>query len=191
MTKLVLGVVLFFGMHSISVIAPSLRDRLVAQNEKLWKTFYSIVSLLGFVLIVLGYAEARHDPAVLYVTPAWLYPVASIMVLPAFILFFAPYFPGWIKNKVGHPQLAAVLLWALAHLLVNGMLADVLLFGSFFVWAAVVWLSFRWRAPRPVAGAPPSKANDLILVVLGLALYALFALWLHARWLGVDPMSRL
>lgn len=188
MLILLLGMLLFFGTHSISAIALPLRDRLAARSEGAWKTTYSLLSLAGLVLIVIGYGQARQDPTVLYTPPAWLYSVVPILLLPTFILFLAPYFPGWIKTKTKHPQLVAVKLWALAHLLVNGTLADVLLFSAFLVWGGAVRVSLKRRPVRPVPAAPPSKANDFILVVLGLAVYGLFAFWLHARWFGVDPL---
>lgn len=191
MFKLVLGMILFFGIHLSSVVALPLRDRLAARNEGAWKIAYSLVSVAGLVLIVIGYGEARQSPTVLYTAPAWLHAVAPILLLPVFILFVAPYFPGWIQATLKHPQLVGVKLWALAHLLVNGALADVLLFGAFLLWAVAVRISLKRRPSRPVAVRPPSKTNDAIAVVLGLAVYALFAFWLHERWFGADPLKLL
>jgi uncharacterized membrane protein len=110
-------------------------------------------------------------------------------MLPAFAFFIAPYFPGKIKTALKHPQLVAVKLWAVAHLLANGTLADVLLFGSFLVWAVVDRISMKRRVARPLPGAPESRANDLIVIVVGLALYAVFVLWLHEMWIGVRPFG--
>ena len=108
--------------------------------------------------------------------------------LPAFILFFAPYFPGRIQATLKHGQLASVKLWALAHLLVNGMLHDVLLFGGFLAWAVVERISLKRREQRPLPGAPASKYNDVILVVVGLALYVVFSFWAHQFLFGVSPV---
>lgn len=191
MLKLALGMVLFFGTHLASVVALRLRNRLASRSEVAWKIAYSLVSLAGLVLIVSGYGEARQNPTVLYTPPAWLYPVVPILLLPVFILFFAPYFPGRIGSALKHPQLVAVKLWALAHLLVNGTLADLLLFGTFLLWAVAVRISLKRRPTRPVSAMPASKANDGIVIVLGLAVYALFAFWLHASWFGVDPLTGL
>lgn len=188
MLKLFLGMVLFFGIHSMSVVALPLRERLAARSELGWKGIYSLVSLAGLVLIALGYGETRLEPTVLYTSPAWLYMVVPVLLLPTFVLFLAPYFPGRISTRMKHPQLAAIKLWALAHLLVNGTVADVLLFGVFLLWAVVVRISFKRRPARAVPGAPPSGVNDLVAIVLGLGLYALFAFWLHQLWFGVDPL---
>lgn len=189
MTLLLIGLVLFFAIHSVSIFAPSLRDRLAAKSENGWKAFYSVISIVGIVLVVKGYAELREAPTLLYESPVWLRHVAALLLLPVFVLFFAPYFPGKIKNAVGHPQLVAVKLWALAHLLVNGTLADVLLFGSFLVWAVVDRISMKRRPQRPLPGAPESKANDVIIIVLGLALYGATVFWLHEAVLGVAPFG--
>lgn len=188
MLQLVLGLVLFLGIHSVSILAVGFRDGLAAKSDRGWKLFYTVVSLVGFVLIVRGYGEIRQSPTILYVAPAWLYHVAAVLLLPTFVFFLAPYFPGRIKQTLKHPQLVAVKLWAVAHLLVNGTLADVLLFGSFLGWAVADRISLKRRPARPVQGAPESGVNDIILIVLGLALYAATVLWLHQLAFGVKPL---
>lgn len=189
MLQLLLGIVLFFGMHSASIVALPLRDRLVAKSENGWKAVYTVASLIGIVLIVRGYADLRQTPTLLYVTPFWMRHVAALLLLPVFAFFIAPYFPGRIKSALIHPQLVAVKLWAFAHLLVNGTLADVLLFGSFLAWAVADRISLKNRVVRPIPGAKESKANDIIVVVVGLALYAAFALLLHERLFGMRPFA--
>ena len=189
MSQLVIGLLLFLGMHSISIFAEGFRDRMAAKSEIGWKALYGLVSLVGLVLIVRGYAEARLVTTVLYAPPMWLRHLSALLLLPVFVLFFAPYFPGRIKTAAKHPQLVAVKLWALAHLLVNGTVADIVLFGSFLAWAVVDRISLKRRSPRAVPGAPPSGKNDLILVVLGLGAYVAFALWLHTAWIGVAPFA--
>jgi uncharacterized membrane protein len=141
------------------------------------------------VLLVVGFARARATPVVLYVSPAWLHYVAWLMMLPVFPLLFAAYLPGRIKTAAKHPMLAAVKIWATAHLLVNGTLADVLLFGSFLIWAVADRISLKRRVPAPVPGVPPSRYNDLIALVLGLGLYALFIYRLHALIIGVPLLT--
>lgn len=187
MLTLILGLVLLLGIHSISIVALSLRDKLAAKSELGWKLFYSVVSLLGIVLIVKGYAELKQTPTILYATPLWLRHLAATLLLPFFILFLVPYFPGRIKNVIKHPQLLAVILWAVAHLLVNGLLADVVLFGSFLLWAIADHISMMNRVSRPVPGAPKSNLNDVIVIVTGLGLYLAFAFWLHEMLIGVRP----
>jgi len=187
MTTMLLGLLLFFGIHSIAIVALPLRDRLAAKSEIGWKAIFGIVSLIGIVLIAQGYAELRQAPVYLYVLPAWTRHVAALLILPAFILFLAPYFPGRIRSMFKQPQLIAVKTWAIAHLLVNGTLADVLLFGSFLVWAVADVISLKKRTTRPLLGAPASAANDPILIVVGLGLYVAFVLWLHEMLIGVRP----
>lgn len=189
MLQLLIGIVLFFGMHSASIVALPLRDRIVASGENAWKGIYALASLAGIVLMVRGYSDLKATPTVLYVAPLWLRHVAALLLLPVFVFFAASYLPGRIKKALKHPQLAAVKLWALAHLLVNGTLADVLLFGSFLVWAVVDRVSLKSRPERPLPGAPESGANDIIAVVLGLALYFVFAFWAHEWLFGMRPFA--
>jgi uncharacterized membrane protein len=189
MGYLILGLVLFLGVHSIEIASPGLRSGAIARiGERPWKGMYSLLSIAGFILLVWGYGIARQQPIVLYVPPIWTRHVAALLMLPVFPLLLAAYLPGRIKTAAKHPMLAAVKFWALAHLIANGTLADVLLFGSFLVWAVADRLSFKRRAVRAVAGAPPSRLNDAIVIVGGLVLYVVFAFWLHVRWIGVSPL---
>jgi len=187
MLQLLIGIVLFFGMHSVSIVALPLRDRIVAKSENAWKGVYAIASLVGIVLMVRGYADLRQAPTYLYVTPVWMRHLAALLMLPVFAFFIAPYFPGRISTALKHPQLVAVKIWAFAHLLVNGTVADVLLFGSFLVWAVIDRISLKNRPARPIAGAKESKMNDIIVVVVGLALYLVFVFFLHEKLIGVRP----
>ena len=189
MLQLLLGIVLFFGMHSVAIVALPLRNRIAQQSQAAWSGLYAITSLIGIVLMVRGYADLRQAPTVLYVTPYWLRHVSALLMLPVFTLFIAPYFPGRIKTALKHPQLIAVKTWALAHLLVNGNLADVLLFGSFLIWAVMDRVSMKNREARPLPGAPESAMNDIIIVVVGLGLYGAFAFWLHEVLFGLRPFA--
>ena len=189
MLMFILGLVLFFGIHSISIFALPLRDKLAAKSLFGWKVFYGVVSLIGLVLISKGYAELRLSPTYLYATPMWMRHVAALLLLPTFILFFAPYFPGRLNNVVKHPQLASVKLWAVSHLLINGTLADLMLFGSFLIWAIVDLVSMKKRSARPVQIINQSKTNDIVVVVVGLGVYVAFVLWLHGMLIGVKPFG--
>lgn len=189
MAILIVGLVLFLGIHSISIVALPLRNKLAAKSELGWKLFYGLVSLIGIILIVKGYAELKQTPTLLYVTPLWLRHVSALLLLPVFILFLMPYFPGRFKKVIQHPQLIAVMLWSVAHLLVNGMLADVLLFGSFLIWAVADRISMINRETRPVPGAPAARLNDVIVVVLGLGLYLVTVFGLHEWLFGVRPFG--
>jgi uncharacterized membrane protein len=189
MMVLVAGLVVFFGMHSIAILAPNLRAR--AQSglgEGPWKAGHGLLSLLGFALIIYGFGLARQSPVVLYTPPHWLRHVTFLFMLPVFPLLFAAYLPGRIKAAVKHPMLAAVKFWAFAHLLSNGMLADVLLFGAFLAWAVLDRISLKART-QALKTAAPGRFNDLLAVVLGLALYGLFIGWAHLRLFGVSPLG--
>src|SRR5512139_1617412 len=164
MLKLVTGLVIFLGVHSTRIFAPAWRERTIARlGAGPWKGVYSIASLAGFVLIVGGYAAARAapDPVVLYQPPFWLRHVAMLVMLPVFPLLLSAYLPGRIKAAVKHPMLAATKAWALAHLLANGMLADLLLFGGFLLWAVVDRISVGRRPAAATVVAGPVR-NDVI-----------------------------
>jgi uncharacterized membrane protein len=189
MLTLVAGLVAFLGIHSISIVAPAWRDSMVVRlGELRWKRLYSVVALAAFILLVHGCNVARQEPVVVYQPPVWLRHLALLVMLPVFPMLLAAYFPGRLQRVLKHPMLAAVKAWALAHLLANGLLADVLLFGSFLVWAVADRISVGRRAARPVPGAPPGRFNDLIAVVGGLVLYVLFVTWAHAKLFGVSPL---
>jgi uncharacterized membrane protein len=191
MPLLIIGLVLFLGVHSVAIFAPALRTRTIHRlGEGAWKGLYALVSLVGFVLICYGFGLARQAPVVLYSPPIWLRHVALILMLPVFPLIIAAYLPGRIKTAAKHPMLAAVKLWAFAHLLANGMLADLLLFGGFLAWAVADRISLKRRSiPQVLRTAPPGPWNDVIAVVLGLAVYALLIGWAHLRLFGVSPVT--
>jgi uncharacterized membrane protein len=169
------------------MIALPLRDRLAAKNELAFKGLYSLVSLAGIIMVSRGYAELRLSPTMLYIAPGWLRHVAAVLLVPVFMLSLAPYFPGRIKGLFRNPQLVAVKIWATAHLLVNGTLADTLLFGSFLAWAVANSISTKNRPVRPLPGAPESGLNDVIVIAGGIAIYVVFVFWLHQVLVGVSP----
>jgi uncharacterized membrane protein len=190
MDKLILGLVVFFGGHSISLLALGWRDRMAKRlGTRAWQGAYSILALLGFYLLVTGYGAARPTAALLYAPPAWLHYVAAVLMLPVFPLALASVLPGRIRARAGHPLLLATMFWAVAHLLTNGSVADVLLFGAFLAWAVVVRRSLARRPARRMIALPASMANDVIAVAGGLALYVAFIYWLHARWFGVPVLG--
>jgi uncharacterized membrane protein len=191
MSLLILGLVLFLGIHSVSIVAPGWRDaQVVRRGEMPWKGVYAVVSIVGFALLVYGYGLARQAPVVLYTPPKGLRHAALLLMLPVFVLLLAAYLPGRIKTATKHPMLLATKLWATAHLLANGTLADVLLFGGFLAWAVADRISLKRRAPRPIPGmGPPRVLNDVIAVVGGLGLYVLFVVWAHTWLIGVRPVG--
>lgn len=189
MLYLIIGLVLFLGIHSVEIFSSTFRANAIARmGERPWKGLYTLISIIGFVLIIWGYGQARQDPILLYAPPVWMRHVSALIMLPVFPLILAAYMPGRIKAALKHPMLAAVKFWALAHLLANGMLADVLLFGSFLAWAVADRISFKRRVMRQIHTAPPNKMNDVIAVVAGLAIYVAFVLWLHLWLIGVSPV---
>jgi uncharacterized membrane protein len=184
------GLVIFLGIHSVGIVAPAWREAQIAQRgEKAWKGLYTVISLVGFALLIYGYGLARQAPVLLYTPPTALRHIALLLMVPVFPLLFAAYLPGRIKSAAQHPMLLAVKIWATAHLLANGSLADVLLFGSFLVWAVADRIAAKRRpVPRVVPGAPPSAYNDAIALVGGLALYAAFLMGVHLWLIGVSPL---
>lgn len=191
MFMLIVGLLLFLGVHSVAMVAPRWRDRMVTRlGETAYQGIYSLISFAGLALIVWGFGLARQAPSLVYVPPVWLRHLSLLLMVPVFPLFLAAYLPGRLRAWTGqHPMLAAVALWALAHLLANGLLAEVVLFGAFLVWALADRISMAWRQPLPVPGAPPGAWNDLIAVVGGLGLYGAFVLWLHPWLIGVPVVT--
>jgi uncharacterized membrane protein len=190
MEILILGLAIFLGMHSVLIVSPDLRKRAVLKiGEGGWKGLHAVVSLIGLILIIKGFGLARQGPIVLYVPPSFLRHAAFLFMLPVFPLLIAAYLPGRIKSAAKHPMLLAVKCWAFAHLLANGLLADVLLFGGFLVWAVLDRISLKRRPPLAARTAPASPFNDVIAVLLGLAIYALFIGWAHRRLFGVSPLG--
>lgn len=190
MLLFIAGLLIFLGIHSVAIAAPAWREAQIARRGALaWKGLYSVVSIIGFALLVYGYGLARQSPVVLYTPPALLRHIALALMLPVFPLFLAAYLPGRIKTAAQHPMLLSVKIWATAHLLANGTLVDVLLFGAFLAWAVLDRISAKRRAvPRVVPGAPPSAFNDAIAVIAGLGLYAAFLMGVHLWLIGVSPL---
>jgi len=190
MFMLIAGLVIFLLTHSVSIVAPGARDRWVARlGAGAWRGLYSLVSLGGFVLLVMGFRAARLEPVMLYSPPTWLRDLALLLMLPVFPMLLAAYLPGRIQVTLKHPMLAAVKAWALAHLLANGTLADVLLFGSLLAWAVVDRISLKRRPSGRVALGRAAPWNDWVAVIAGLALYAAFLLGVHRYLFGVSPLG--
>jgi len=192
MTLLMIGLALFLGVHSTRIVADGWRTATIARvGEKPWKGIYSLLSIAGFVLLVIGYGAARQSPVVLYAPPVWTRHLAALLTIPAFVLLAAAYVPGnAIKRAVGHPMMAGVKVWALAHLLANGTLADVLLFGTFLAWAVLGFIAARRRDRAAGTSYPAGPASrTAIAVVVGLVAWAVFAFALHRPLIGVAPFG--
>ncbi len=190
MHALIAGLALFLGVHSLRLLAPSARDRAIARlGLGPWKALYALVSAAGLVLLVQGFAAARYAPPVLYVPPPALRLLALVLLAPVLPMLLSAYLPGRLSARLRHPMLAATKLWAFAHLLANGRLADVLLFGSFLAWAVAERLSAGRRPRERVPALPAGRYNDAVAVLAGLALYAALVAALHQRLFGVAPLG--
>jgi uncharacterized membrane protein len=192
MTYLILGLIIFLGVHSVRIINDDWRTQTRARlGAGTWKALYSVVSLLGLGLMVWGFSLARQQPVQLWVPPAGMRHLAALLTLIAFVLLAAAYVPGNdIKAYVHHPMVLAVSAWALAHLLTNGNLAHGVLFGSLLVWAALNYRAARQR--DRLAGtryANGTAGATGITVALGVGTWIAFALWLHGLLIGVRPLG--
>lgn len=192
MLILVLGLVLFLGVHSIRIFADGWRTATMARmGAAPWKGIYAILSIVGFVILVIGFRMARQESLVLYVTPAWMKHLTAVLMMVAFVLFFAAYVPrNWFRWKLHHPQALSVKIWSVAHLLSVGVLADVVLFGSFLVWAVLSFSAARRRdRANNAVYAPYSAIGTVVTVALGLVGWSIFALLLHGPLIGVRPLG--
>jgi uncharacterized membrane protein len=192
MTTLVVGLVVLLGAHSIGVLAPRWRAARVARlGVGRWKLAYSALSIVGLLLVIWGYGMARTHSVVLWTAPAAMRHVAALLAIVAFILVAAAYVPpNHLKSALGHPMTVGVGLWALAHLLVNGALHDVILFGAFLAWALVTYVTRRRRdrAAGTTYAAGTAK-GDAIAIVAGTVVGLVFALFLHGPLIGVRPFG--
>jgi uncharacterized membrane protein len=189
MTLLIIGIVVFLGLHLLPTVS-GLREKLVARlGENGYKALFSLLSVAGFVLLVYGFAKA---PAIQVWSPSgWTRWVAVVLMLPAFIFLVAAYVPGKIKERLKHPFLAAIKTWALAHLIANGDLASIILFGSFLAYAVYDRITLKRRQPTSLIGVPKTGGprSDLIAVVVGTGLYVVFLVWLHPLLIGTSPLQ--
>lgn len=188
MTLLILGLILFIGVHWITTMTETRAGLITRLGEGGYKGLYSLASIIGFVLIVYGYANA---PVVnVWFPPAWTRHVTFLLMLPVFPLLVEANLPGRIKARIHHPMLLAVKLWALGHLLAKGTLAAMILAGAFLAWAVLDLISVkkRERAGLVTIKTGPAR-NDAIAMIVGLGLYAFMIVWGHGALIGVPLMS--
>ena len=187
---LIVGLLLFLGVHSIRIFADDWRTATMARiGEKPWKGLYTLVSLAGLVLLIWGYGEERGEIPV-WNPPAFMRYVTLVLMIPVFAMFFAARLPAnAFKSTLHHPQVLSVKLWAFAHLLSNGSLADVLLFGAFLAWAVASFTAARKRDRAAGTVYPPATTRGTLMsIAVGLVVYVAFLFGLH-RWLfGVAPI---
>ncbi|CAB3768302.1 NnrU family protein [Paraburkholderia solisilvae] len=192
MMVLILGLVIFLGLHSIRIFAEDWREARIARiGEKRWKGTYSIVSVIGLVLIIWGYAMARREPVVLWSPPVWAPHLAALFTLLAFILFPAAHMRGnHFKSLLKHPMVIGVALWAFAHLVANGTLNAVVLFGAFLVWAIVDYAAARRRdRAQQIVYPDGTLSRDVMAIVAGAIAWFVFAFFLHGWLIGVKPLG--
>lgn len=195
MVIMIIGLLLFFAIHALPMqreVRNGLAERF---GEGTYKLAFSVLSLVGLALIIVGYGKmqmlAGKNPQI-WVPPTWTSHIALLLMVFSMVLLVAAYVPSNIKRIVGHPMLAAVKIWALAHLLSNGDLASILLFGSFLAYAVVDRISVKRRAPaHGTADAGGGISGDVIVVVGGIALYAAIVFYLHESLIGVAPLPGL
>lgn len=194
MLTMIVGLLIFFAIHLVPT-QPELRSGLVERfGEGAYKGIFAVASVLGLALIVMGYGKLQVMPGKnpdLWYPPLWLRHVSLALMLPAMILLVAAYVPSRIRDVVKHPMLAAVKVWALAHLLANGDLASVVLFGSFLAWAVFDRISVKRRAARGPLGARTGGpiVNDALVIGAGVALYMLLLHGGHKLAFGVSPLG--
>jgi uncharacterized membrane protein len=192
MTALILGLVVFLGIHSTRIVAEGPRQAFIAQRgANAWKGLYTVISLAGFALLVWGYGQARQQPVVLWTSTTWLRHVAALLTLLSLILLAAAYVPGnGIKARVHHPMTVGVKVWAFAHLIANNTLADLLLFGGFLAWSIATFAAARRRdRANGITYAAGTVSGTAITVVVGVVAWIVFALWLHGPLIGVRPFG--
>jgi uncharacterized membrane protein len=192
MLVLIVGLVLFLGVHSTRIVADDWRGSMVAKLGPMpWKGLYSVASILGFIVLVWGFRMARQDTLVLYSTPRWMVHVTAVLMVVSMILFVAAYTPkNWFRAKLHHPQLLSVKVWAVAHLLSNGVAADVVLFGAFLVWAVLAFRAARQRDRANHTVYPPGNVvGTSITIAAGLVAWSVFAMLLHGPLIGVRPLG--
>ena len=199
MTWLILGLILFLGAHSVRVVADNWRaEKIAAWGDKAFKGVYTLVSILGFYLLVVGYGEARLQPLALWNPPIFTRHISMLLMLLSSILLIATYIPrNHFKMRLRHPMVLSVKVWALSHLLANGNLADLVLFGPFLIWAVLNFRSARSRDRAQVENSvaiedslpKPNLYATLIALFGGMALWAVITFVLHAKVVGVAPMG--
>ncbi len=192
MGLLIAGLFVFLGLHSIRMLAGGWRERMLQRHgEAVYKGIFSVLSLLGLGLVVYGFGLAREAPVVLWSPPLALRHAASLLTLVAFVLLVAAYVPrNAIKARWHHPMVLSVKTWALAHLLANGNVAHLVLFGSFLVWSVCNFIALRRRDRAAGTWYPAGTlAGTLTMLVVGVAAWALFAFQLHGWLIGIPPFS--
>ncbi|MCL5425557.1 MAG: NnrU family protein [Gammaproteobacteria bacterium] len=188
MTIMIIGLLIFLGSHSVRIFAENWRQQQIAKlGQNNWKLAYSAVSIAGLAIAIYGFGQMRLDPIYVWLPPMGMRHAVALLMLPAFIMLVAAYVPGnAIKAKLGHPMMLSVKIWALAHLLANGRLGDIIFFATFLIWAILAFKTAKKRDRlTPPTHVSTSKMATIATVVIGLVAYIVFAFYLHAVLIGV------
>lgn len=186
---LVLGLAVFLGSH-IFVTFRDTRAALIARLGVGYRVLFALVALIGLALIVKGYTDYRaHELVQVWTPPAFMRHITITLMLFAAI-FIAALIPSHIKAWIKHPMVTSVKTWALAHLLSNGDLGSILLFGAFLLWGGYARVAAKRRGDRGFANPPAGWTNDGIVVVLGVAVFFLLAYYFHPYVIGVPVFAR-
>jgi uncharacterized membrane protein len=192
LATMILGLAMFFGVHSLTTMrAP--RAALIARiGDGPYKALYSVVSLIGIILIAYGFSQYRAAGMIeIWNPPRWLRHVNNLLLWPAFICIAAAYIPGDIKRVLKHPMLVGIKLWAFGHLLANGDLGSIILFGSFLAWAVYDRISLKYRDdPGSRDFEMGGRDCDTLAVVVGTVLFLVFGFWFHPYVIGVPAFVR-
>ena len=191
LSVLILGLAIFLGSH-LFVTRRSARAGLIARfGTNGYRVLFSVVSIIGLALIVWGFGQYRATGWIdVWSPPAFMRHITVLLMLFASIFFVATYIPSHIKTRLKHPMLTSIKTWALAHLLVNGDLGSILLFGSFLAWGVFARIAAKRRGDMGATVAPSSWRNDVTVVVLGLALFVALGLYFHPHVIGVPAFGR-
>jgi uncharacterized membrane protein len=188
---LLLGLVVLLGAH-VFVTFRGARAKLIAQlGQNGYRALFSIVAIVGLALIIWGYGEYRaHEWIQVWSPPAFLRHITVGLMPFAVIFITAAFIPSHIKMALKHPMLASIKTWALAHLLSNGDLGSIILFGSFLVWGVYARIAAKRRGDLGATAAPAGWTNDVIVVVVGIVIYLLLGFYFHPYVIGMPVFGR-
>lgn len=192
MVHFVLGLVLFLGVHALRIVADGWRTRSIARLGILpWKAVYALASIAGFALLAWGYGESRYASVVLYNPPLFTRHIAGLLMLASLVLVAAAYVPrNHIKAALGHPMYAGIKVWAFAHLITNGRLVDVILFGAFLIWAIIGFaVSHKRDRAAGTVYAAGDELRTVLTVIAGVGAWAALVSGLHLWLIGVAPFA--
>jgi len=187
---LILGLIVFVGAHGFVTFRDA-RAKAIAALGYGYRALFGLVSLAGLALIVWGYAQYRaHEWIDIWSPPAFMRHIAVGLMLFASVFVVATYIPSHIKTKLKHPMLAGIKTWALAHLLSNGDLGSILLFGAFLAWGVYARIAAKRRGDLGPAAAPTGWTNDAIVVAIGVVVYLALGYSFHPAVIGVPVFGK-